>query len=94
MDVRRITFGDVVLHKTEVVIAMWKLRRAAWIDDVDLRRDLVIGTEPGLRCECDDVIRVVVSEYVWISLSELLQGVPDAIVGTGLGEVVAAGGGG
>ena len=78
-------------HEAEVIVAVRHLGCPAGIDDVDLGRHLVRRTEPRGRHEVDDVVAVVVDEDGRISDSELFQGVPDPIVGAGLGEMIAHG---
>ena len=53
-----------------------------------MRRELVAGTEPGLRHDGKRVVGVVLGEHVGGVQRELLRGVPDAVVGPGLAEVV------
>ena len=67
---------------------MRNLGAAAGIDNVHLRGHLIVGAEPGAGGERDHIIGVVVGEAPRISQGELLEGIPDAIVGTGLGKVV------
>ncbi len=49
MNVRSELRSDVARHETEVVVAMWILCGATGIDDVDVRRHLIHGAEPGFR---------------------------------------------
>ena len=64
------------------------LRLAARIDDVHLRRHLVAGAEPRLRHQREDVVGVVADEQVGRADRELLERVPDSLVGARLAEVV------
>ena len=61
----------------------------AGVDDVDLRRDLVVRAQPRLGDQGQDVVGVVVGEYFGFPDGELVQCAPDAVVGAGLGEVVS-----
>jgi len=89
VDVGRVAGGLLLGHEAEVVVAMGGLRRAAGVDDVHLRRDLVTGTQPRHRYQVQDVVGIVVDERPRVVERQLLQSVPDAVVGPGLGEVVA-----
>ena len=68
---------------------MRNLLLATGIDDIDLRRELIAGTEPGLRDDGKRVVGVVLGEDVGGMQRELLRGVPDAVVRPWLAEVVA-----
>ena len=81
--------GPVVGHEPEVVVAVRALRRAAGLDDVELRSDLVRRAEPRRRGEGDAVALVVVDEALGLGDRELLQRVPDPIVRAHHREVVA-----
>ena len=87
--VRRVGGKVVGRHEAQVIVAVRNLLLATGIDDVDLRRELVAGTEPGLRDDGERVVGVVLREYVGGMQRELLRGVPDAVVRPGLAEVVA-----
>ncbi len=75
--------------EAHVVVAVRRLRLAARIDHVDLRRDLISGAEPGLAHQRDRRVPVIAREQVRIAEAQLLQRVPDPVVGAGLGEMVA-----
>ena len=70
---------------------MHGLRRAARVDDIDLRGDLVGRAEPGAAHGRDDVVGVVGREHIRRAQRQFLQRVPDPIVLPGLGEVIASG---
>ena len=67
---------------------MGNLGGAARVDDVDLRRDLEVRAQPRRRRELDDLVAVVLDERVGVAQRELLEGVPDPVVGTRLGVVI------
>src|SRR5260370_885872 len=77
--------------EAQVIIAVHGLGRAAGVDHVDLRGDLVGGAEPGVAHGRDDVVGVVGREDIWRAQGQLLQCVPDPIVLPGLGEMIAGG---
>lgn len=60
------------------------------IDAVDLRRHLVMRPKPCFRHQCNDIIGIIIGEIFRIGEKVLFKGVPDAIVGARLGEVIAA----
>lgn len=91
VDVRRIGGGPRVGEEAEVVVAVHALRPATRVDHVDLGRHLVARSEPGPGHQRQDVVGVVVGERPRVTQGGLLQGVPDAIVGAGLREVVPGG---
>src|SRR5271165_1383910 len=63
--------------KAEMVIAMRKLRRAARIDDVELRGDLISGAKPRLAHERNDGVAVIGGECRRVPQAQLLERVPD-----------------
>ena len=69
---------------------MRRLGRSARFDGVDLGGDLVVGAEPGRRHQCQHGVGIVVDTEAGIFRADFLDRVPDALVGAGLGEVVAA----
>ena len=75
-----------------MIVAMRRLRRAAGVHEIDLRGDLVGRAEPRLADQRDDLVAVVGGEDLRIAQAELLERVPDAVVGAGLGEMIAAAG--
>ncbi len=77
--------------EAEVVVAVHRLPLAAGVDDVDLRGDLVARAQPSRGGEGDDVVGVVGHERLGVGDGQLLEGVPDPVVGAGLGEVVTRG---
>ena len=77
-------------HEAEVIVAVRGLSGAAGIDDVDLRGHLVARTQPGNADQVDEVVGVVGGKRLRVADRKLLQPVPDAVVGSGLGEVVSA----
>ena len=91
MHLRRIAGGQLVAEEPEVVVAVRILCLSARAYDVDLRGDLVAGTEPGVADQRQDVVGVVVDEGVGIAHGQLLQRVPDPVVRARGGEVVARG---
>ena len=78
----------VGVDEAQVVVAVWNLRCATGIDDVDLGGDLVARAQPSLRDQGQRVVGVVVGEHLRGVQGELLRGVPDPVVGAGLAEVV------
>ena len=66
------------------------LRGAAGIHHVDLSGELVVRTEPSGRGSGDRRVRVVAREHFGRSDGQFLVRVPDAVVGAGLGEVIAS----
>ena len=73
-----------------MIVAMRDLRRAARIDDIELRGDLISGPEPGLAHERDDRVAIIGGEDRGVAQAQLLERVPDAVIGAGLGEMIAA----
>src|SRR4051794_33065808 len=80
----RVRGRRVVGQEAQVVVAVRGLCRAARVDHVDLRGDLVAGAEPGRRGQRQDVVGVVVGERLGVEQGRLLQRVPHPVVGTGL----------
>ena len=78
----------VDVDEAQVVVAVWNLRCATGIDDVDLGGDLVARTQPSLRDQGQRVVGVIVGEHLRGVQGEFLRGVPDPVVGAGLAEVV------
>ncbi len=76
--------------KTHVIIAMRRLRLAAGIDAIDLARELIAGPEPRLRNHRQRFVGIIGREGGGLAQREFFERVPDAIVGPGLGEMVAA----
>ena len=76
--------------KAEVIVAVRHLSRAAWIDDVELRSDLISRAEPRFAHERDDRVAVIGGEDRRIPQAQLLERVPDAVIGAWLGEMIAA----
>ena len=74
-----------------MIVAVDGLGRAARIDHVDLRRDLVARAEPGVAHGRDDVVGVIGREDIRRAQCQLLQRVPDPVVLPGLGEMIARG---
>ena len=73
-----------------MIVAVRDLSRAARIDDVELRRDLIGRPEPGFAHERNDRVAVIGGEHRGVAQAELLERIPDAVVGAGLGEMIAA----
>ena len=73
-----------------MIVAVRDLSRAARIDDVQLRSDLISRAQPGFAHERDDRIAVVGGEGGWVAQAQFLERVPDAVIGAGLGEMIAA----
>ena len=69
---------------------MRNLSRAARVDDVELRGDLIRRAEPGFAYERDQRVAVIGGEDGRVAQTELLERIPDAVVGAGLGEMIAA----
>jgi hypothetical protein len=62
--VRREPRGLGVGGEPQVVVPVHALRRAARVDHVDLRGDLIAGPQPGPAHGRDEVVGVVVREYL------------------------------
>src|SRR5271155_1038170 len=72
-----------------MIVAVRDLRRAARIDNVELRGDLVGWPEPGLAHKRDDRVAIVGGKDRWVAQAQLLERVPDAVIGARLGEMIA-----
>ena len=68
---------------------MHGLAGAPGVDDVDLAGDLVPRAQPRRGGQREDVVGVVVDEGPGVCDGELLEGVPEPVVGAGGREVVA-----
>jgi hypothetical protein len=90
LDVDRKALDHFRRLEAKVIIAVCDLRCAARVHDVELRRDLIGRPEPGLAHERDDCIAIIGSEDRGVAQAQLLERVPDAIVGAGLREMIAA----
>ncbi len=75
--------------EAHVVVAVRNLRLAARIDDVELRGDLVEGSEPRFARQRNHGVAVVGGEGLRIGEAQFFQRVPHPVVGAGLGEVIA-----
>src|ERR1700677_529157 len=73
-----------------MIVAVRDLRRAAGIDDVELRSDLVGRSEPSLAYKRDDRVAIVSRKDRGVAQAELLERVPDAVIGAGFREMIAA----
>src|ERR1700678_538532 len=73
-----------------MIVAVHDLRGAPRIDDVELRSDLVGRPEPGLAHKRDDRIAIIGREDCRVAQAELLERVPDAVIGAGFREMIAA----
>ncbi len=82
----------VDVDEAQVVVAVWNLRCATGIDDIDLGGDLVARTQPSLRDQGERVVGVIVGEHLRGVQGEFLRGIPDPVVGAGLAEVITGGG--
>ena len=89
VDVGGKTLDRVGRLKAEMIVAMRNLGRAARIDDVELRGDLIGGAEPGFAHKRDDRIAVIGGERGGVAQAELLERVPDAVVCARFGEMIA-----
>lgn len=78
------------VHEAEVVVAVHGLADTAGTDEVGLSGHLIARAQPGVRAERDHVVLVVLDERLGILNRELLQRIPDPVVGAGLAEVVTA----
>ena len=76
--------------KAQVIVAVRHLSRAAWIDDVELRGDLIAKAEPRFAHERDDRVAVIGGEDRGVAQAQLLERVPHPVVGAGLGEMIAS----
>ena len=73
-----------------MIVAVSALSGATRIDDVELRSDLVGRPKPSLAHESNDRIAIVRREEFRVAQAQLLECVPDAVIGAGLGEMIAA----
>ena len=73
---------------------MRRLGSSAGVHAVDLCGQLIAPTEPGPRGQRDTVGSIIGGEIRRVGQTMLLRGVPDAIIGAGLCEMVAAAGSG
>ena len=73
-----------------MIIAVGDLSRAAWIDDVELRSDLIRRAEPRFAHERDHRIAVIGRKHGRVAQAQLLERVPDPVVRARLGEMIAA----
>jgi len=81
-------FGSAL--KAEVIVAMRLLRGTAGPHHVDLRGHLPVRAEPRVGGRRDEPVRVVTHEGRGLAQTQLFQRIPDAVVGAGLREVIAA----
>src|SRR5215475_2523060 len=88
---RRVVDQMLIGHKAQVIVPMWNLLLSTGIDDIHLRGDLIARAQPGLAYDGEGVVGVVVGEHLRVVKRELLRGIPDPVVGTGLAEVVTGG---
>ncbi len=79
-----------ICHEAKVVVAVRLLRPATGAYKVDLGGHLVARAEPCLAHRIDRGGGEVAGEYLRVRLAELLQRVPDPIIGSCLGKMVAA----
>ena len=79
----------VQLLEPEMVVAVRILGGTAGLHHVDLRSDPVSGAEPGLAYQLQPRVGVVVQEGGRVFEGVFAEGVPDAVVFAGRGEVVA-----
>ncbi len=75
--------------ESHVIVAVHGLRFAAGVHHIELRSDLVARAKPALGNQGDNFIRIIFGEEFGIFEAELLQGVPDAVIGAGLGKMIA-----
>ena len=73
-----------------MIVAVCDLSRAARIDDVELRSDLIRGPKPCLAHQRDDRVAIIGREDRRVAQAQLLERVPDAVIGARLGEMIAA----
>ncbi len=88
VDVRGVGGRGLRPEEPEVVVTVDGLALATGVDDVDLAGHLVAGAEPRRRGERQDVVGVVVDERLRVQDRQLLQRVPQAVVGARHREVV------
>jgi hypothetical protein len=90
VDMRRIGCADLRRLKPEVIVAMRLLRLAARMDQVHLRRHLVVRPEPRLAGRVDGRCCEVADEDLRRLQRELLKRVPDTVVAAGCREVIGS----
>ena len=91
MDVVRVTLHLGRRHEAKMVVAVRGLRLAARIYHIDLRGHLVVRTEPRFAHQRQHIVRIVCGERFGRPQAEFFERIPNAIVGTGFREVIAAG---
>src|SRR4029453_16252207 len=79
VDVRGGAPGLLLRHEAQVVVTVCDLRLTVRVDHVDLRRDLVTGSQPGRGDQRQDVVVVVGGEVLRVADRELVQRAPDAV---------------
>ena len=62
---------------------------ATWVNDVDLCCDLVTRPEPRRGDQRNEIVFVIVNECFWVAQRELFLNIPDTVVRTRLGVVIA-----
>ena len=78
--------------ESHVIVAVHGLGFAAGVHHIELRGDLVAGAEPAFGDEGDDFVGIIFGEKFRIAQAQFFQSVPDAVIGAGLGEMIAAAG--
>ena len=76
--------------EAQMIVAVRHLSRAARVDDVELCGDLIGWPEPGFADQRDDRIAIIGREDRRVAQAQLLERVPDAVIGARLGEMIAA----
>jgi len=87
VNVRRIQSHLVRRHEAEMIIPVRRLRLAAWAHLVDLCCNLIPWSQPGPAGDVDDRVGHISHIHVGRTQTQLLQAVPDAVVGSSLGEI-------
>mmetsp|Transcript_22754 Transcript_22754/g.37685 ORF Transcript_22754/g.37685 Transcript_22754/m.37685 type:complete len:371 (+) Transcript_22754:1532-2644(+) len=90
MHMRRVARADFGGLKAKVVVTMRLLRGTARMDQVHLRRHLVVRAKPGLRDGIDRGVGHIAQEYVRRAQAQFLVGIPDAIICACGGKVIRA----
>ena len=80
MHMGRVIRADVCCLKPQMIITVGQLCPATRMNQVDLRRHLIVWPQPCLRCCCDGRIGKIVQEHLWRCFAQLLQGIPNAVI--------------
>src|ERR1700722_8893137 len=72
-----------------MIVAVRDLSRAARIDDVELRSDLIRRAEPRFADERNHRVAIIGGEDRRVAQAQLLERVPNPVIGARLGEMIA-----